>query len=118
MFKMSGHTDSVTGFRLSPDGSFVLSNAMDNTGLYIVSYLRVFLINIIFQELTFILNFPNDTTKFKTAFTRVKIVFISNVFIRLPIVNWRIIGIITKTQPEQNPLVWNHFDTRRHSRIS
>lgn len=33
MFKMSGHTDSVTGFRLSPDGSFVLSNAMDNTGM-------------------------------------------------------------------------------------
>ena len=32
MFKMSGHTDSPTGFRLSPDGSFVLSNAMDNTG--------------------------------------------------------------------------------------
>ncbi|XP_012558462.1 U5 small nuclear ribonucleoprotein 40 kDa protein isoform X1 [Hydra vulgaris] len=31
MFKMQGHTDSVTGFRLSPDGSFLLSNAMDNT---------------------------------------------------------------------------------------
>ena len=29
---MRGHTDTVTGFRLSPDGSFLLSNAMDNTG--------------------------------------------------------------------------------------
>lgn len=32
LYKMSGHTDTVTGLRLSPDGSFVLSNAMDNTG--------------------------------------------------------------------------------------
>ncbi|XP_057309670.1 U5 small nuclear ribonucleoprotein 40 kDa protein-like [Hydractinia symbiolongicarpus] len=31
LFSMSGHTDSVTGFRLSPDGSFLLSNSMDNT---------------------------------------------------------------------------------------
>lgn len=31
MFRMAGHTDTVSGFRLSPDGSFVLSNAMDNT---------------------------------------------------------------------------------------
>jgi len=31
MFKMSGHTDTPTGFRLSPDGSFLLTNAMDNT---------------------------------------------------------------------------------------
>ena len=29
---MNGHTDTVTGLRLSPDGSFLLSNAMDNTG--------------------------------------------------------------------------------------
>ena len=33
LFKMSGHSDTVTGFRLSPDGSFVLSNGMDNTGI-------------------------------------------------------------------------------------
>lgn len=32
LYKMSGHTDTVTGLRLSPDGSFILSNAMDNTG--------------------------------------------------------------------------------------
>lgn len=32
LYKMRGHTDTVTGFRLSPDGSFLLSNAMDNTG--------------------------------------------------------------------------------------
>ena len=30
---MSGHTDTVTGLSLSPDGSFILSNAMDNTGI-------------------------------------------------------------------------------------
>jgi WD40 repeat protein len=28
---MPGHTDTVTGMALSPDGSFVLTNAMDNT---------------------------------------------------------------------------------------
>ena len=33
---MQGHTDSVTGFRLSPDGSFLLSNAMDNTGMKVL----------------------------------------------------------------------------------
>ncbi len=32
LYKMRGHTDTVTGFKLSPDGSFLLSNAMDNTG--------------------------------------------------------------------------------------
>jgi len=31
LYKMSGHTDTVAGLRLSPDGSFILSNAMDNT---------------------------------------------------------------------------------------
>jgi Prp8 binding protein len=30
-FSMAGHTDTVTGLRLSPDGHFLLSNAMDNT---------------------------------------------------------------------------------------
>lgn len=28
---MRGHTDTVTGLSLSPDGSYLLSNAMDNT---------------------------------------------------------------------------------------
>lgn len=28
---MRGHTDTVTGLALSPDGSYMLSNAMDNT---------------------------------------------------------------------------------------
>lgn len=31
LYTMPGHTDTVTGFKLSPDGSFLLSNAMDNT---------------------------------------------------------------------------------------
>lgn len=28
---MPGHTDTVTGLELSPDGSYLLSNAMDNS---------------------------------------------------------------------------------------
>lgn len=31
LYKMSGHLDTVTGLCLSPDGSYVLSNSMDNT---------------------------------------------------------------------------------------
>ncbi|XP_015784103.1 U5 small nuclear ribonucleoprotein 40 kDa protein [Tetranychus urticae] len=31
LYSMVGHFDSITGLSLSPDGSFVLSNAMDNT---------------------------------------------------------------------------------------
>lgn len=31
MYELVGHFDSVTGLSLSPDGSFVLSNSMDNT---------------------------------------------------------------------------------------
>jgi Prp8 binding protein len=31
-YAMKGHTDSVTGVSLSPDGNYVASNAMDNTG--------------------------------------------------------------------------------------
>lgn len=29
---LKGHSDSVTGLSLSPDGNFVASNSMDNTG--------------------------------------------------------------------------------------
>ena len=29
--EMPGHTDTVTGMKLSPDGGHVLTNAMDNT---------------------------------------------------------------------------------------
>lgn len=28
---LNGHTDTVTGLSVSPDGSFLLSNSMDNT---------------------------------------------------------------------------------------
>lgn len=31
LYTLSGHTDTVTGLSLSPDGSHVLSNSMDNT---------------------------------------------------------------------------------------
>lgn len=31
---MEGHTDTVTGLALSPDGSYLLSNGMDNTGMW------------------------------------------------------------------------------------
>uniref|UniRef100_A0A0N5ADH4 U5 small nuclear ribonucleoprotein 40 kDa protein n=1 Tax=Syphacia muris TaxID=451379 RepID=A0A0N5ADH4_9BILA len=33
LFVMHGHTDTVTGLALSPDGSYVLSNAMDCTAM-------------------------------------------------------------------------------------
>ena len=32
LYKMKGHNDCPTGLSLSPDGSYVASNAMDNTG--------------------------------------------------------------------------------------
>ena len=28
---LKGHTDTITGFSLSPDGSYLLSNSMDHT---------------------------------------------------------------------------------------
>ena len=31
---MRGHLDTVTGMELSPDGSYLLSTAMDNTGQF------------------------------------------------------------------------------------
>jgi len=31
MFALRGHTDTITGMRLSPDGSYLLTNAMDNS---------------------------------------------------------------------------------------
>lgn len=31
-YTLEGHQDTVTGLRLSPDGSYMLSNSMDNTG--------------------------------------------------------------------------------------
>lgn len=31
LYVMKGHTDTVTGMTLSPDGSYLLTNAMDNT---------------------------------------------------------------------------------------
>ena len=36
---MRGHTDTVTGIELSPDGSYLLSTAMDNTGIIVVFWL-------------------------------------------------------------------------------
>lgn len=31
LYELKGHTDTVTGVSLSPDGSYLLSNAMDNS---------------------------------------------------------------------------------------
>lgn len=31
IYRLRGHTDTITGISLSPDGSYVLSNSMDNT---------------------------------------------------------------------------------------
>ena len=45
-FAMKGHTDSPTGISLSPDGNYIASNAMDNTGKidFILSYPNYFII--------------------------------------------------------------------------
>jgi len=32
LYRMQGHADTVTGTELSPDGSYLLTTAMDNTG--------------------------------------------------------------------------------------
>ena len=32
LYRMHGHADTVTGTELSPDGSYLLTAAMDNTG--------------------------------------------------------------------------------------
>lgn len=31
LYEMKGHTDSITGLALSPDGNHILTNSMDNT---------------------------------------------------------------------------------------
>ena len=31
LYRMKGHSDTVTGMSLSPDGSYLLTNAMDNS---------------------------------------------------------------------------------------
>lgn len=31
LYRMKGHSDTVTGLTISPDGSYLLSNAMDNS---------------------------------------------------------------------------------------
>jgi Prp8 binding protein len=31
LFKLKGHTDTVTGMSVSPDGSYVMSNGMDSS---------------------------------------------------------------------------------------
>ena len=45
LYEMRGHSDSVTGMRLSPDGSYLLTTAMDNTGQLVIcvwsTYLRL-----------------------------------------------------------------------------
>jgi len=33
LYRMQGHADTVTGTELSPDGSYLLTTAMDNTGM-------------------------------------------------------------------------------------
>lgn len=43
MYVMRGHTDTVTGLALSPDGSYVLSNAMDCTGVNCILKLDIVL---------------------------------------------------------------------------
>ena len=35
LYRMHGHADTVTGTELSPDGSYLLTTAMDNTGEFL-----------------------------------------------------------------------------------
>jgi len=35
LYQMVGHSDTVTGMELSPDGSYLLTTAMDNTGQHV-----------------------------------------------------------------------------------
>ncbi len=32
VYSMTGHSDTVTGLSISPNGHYLLSNSMDNTG--------------------------------------------------------------------------------------
>jgi len=41
LYRMQGHADTVTGTELSPDGSYLLTTAMDNTGLFALNPLFV-----------------------------------------------------------------------------
>ena len=42
---MKGHTDSPTGLSLSPDGSFIASNSMDNTGKeYSIFFMNILIV--------------------------------------------------------------------------
>lgn len=38
LYKMQGHTDSPTGLRVSPDGQYLASNAMDSTSKTIIRF--------------------------------------------------------------------------------
>ena len=37
VYVLKGHLDTISGLRLSPDGSYLLSNGMDNTSKLIVN---------------------------------------------------------------------------------
>lgn len=41
IYTMQGHGDSVTGLSLSLDGSYLLSNSMDNSGKHTGVYMTV-----------------------------------------------------------------------------
>jgi len=38
LYRMHGHSDTVTGTELSPDGSYLLTTAMDNTGSFAINH--------------------------------------------------------------------------------
>lgn len=42
IYNMHGHGDSVTGLSLSSEGSYLLSNSMDNTGKGVYEYIYSF----------------------------------------------------------------------------
>ena len=70
VLKMRGHTDTVTGMELSPDGSYLLSNAMDNSGTCCYSteifiswqiYKKAWFTHVLFLQLCIF--YENDTER-------------------------------------------------------
>ena len=54
-YVMRGHRDSITGLSLSPDGSYVLSTSMDNTGYYFYCFVMVIIVFVIIIVFIFLL---------------------------------------------------------------
>lgn len=65
IYRMHGHADTVTGTELSPDGSYLLTTAMDNTGLFITCSLWACERFVIYSNLH-----PTHKVKFKNGLSQ------------------------------------------------